>query len=428
MASIYESALTKAVSDLESRGYTVQTELSPSSKSPLRADILGWGVDSNGVLRPIVGVEILSPEKMGEKDLSNSRRQLKMVRDYFGTKTHFIYDGKTWLELSENFLEFNVSSGPVSMSGIESSHVTDINSITNLIEIPFWQSVERLRNDMPVESGALIAIEELLKDPRITDDAVYLTSHPAIGLDPDSLIKACLGLIERTLGRNAQFSSPRNVIDFLFNLISPQSFIGSFIDPFSGSGATLREFVLRSKLNNSSIGHVEGIEINSRIAVISRLFNSLIDTGIKVTTGDSITATKELFDVSVSIPPLGIRRNSSVETPFGPTLNGDLIALFQIATSLKPNGVAACLVAPGWTWQVSREAIEFRNWLSTNFHVVALISMPAVLKATGIKPVALIIRNSAPGETIVGTMGEDWLEQSQPQGELFQQIQASLKI
>ena len=135
-----------------------------------------------------------------------------------------------------------------------------------------------------------------------------------------------------------------------------------------------------------------------------------------------------MVDVSVSIPPLGIRRTSPIDTPFGPTSNGDLVALVQIATSLKPNGVAACLVAPGWTWQVSREALEFRNWLSTNFHVVALISMPAVLDSTRIKPVVLVIRNSAPGETIVGTMGDDWLEQSQPQGELFQQIQASLKI
>jgi hypothetical protein len=428
MASIYESALMKAVSDLESRGYTVQTEPSPSPKSPLRGDILGWGVDSTGVLRPLVGVEILSPDKMREKDISNSRRQLKMLHDYFGTKTNFIYDGEKWLELSENFLEFNVSSGPVSMFGIESSCVIDVKSITNLIEVPFWQSVERLRNDMPVESCALIAVEELLKNPRVTDVAVYLTSHPAIGLNPDSLIKACLGLIERTLGRNAEFSSPRNVIDFLFNLISPQGFTGSFVDPFSGLGATLREFVLRSKLNKTSHESVEGIEINSRTAEMSRLFNSLIDTQIKVTTGDSVTTRKELFDVSVSIPPLGIRRTSPVETPFGPTSNGDLIALIQIASSLKPNGVAACLVAPSWTWQISREAVEFRNWLSANFHVVALISMPAILKATGIKPVALIIRNSAPGETIVGTLGEDWLEQSQPQGELFQQIQASLKI
>ena len=54
--------------------------------------------------------------------------------------------------------------------------------------------------------------------------------------------------------------------------------------------------------------------------------------------------------------------------------------------------------------------------------------MPAVLNTTGIKPVALIIRNSTPGETIVGTLGEDWLEQSQPEGELFQQIQTSLRI
>ena len=135
-----------------------------------------------------------------------------------------------------------------------------------------------------------------------------------------------------------------------------------------------------------------------------------------------------MCDVSISIPPLGVRLNNSVDTPFGPTINGDLISISQIATSLKPNGVAACVVAPSWTWQVSREAVEFRKWLSSNFHVVALISMPAILNATAIKPVVIIIRNSAPGETIVGTLGEDWLEQSQPQGELYQQIQLSLKL
>ena len=430
MASIYESALTKALDDLESRGYIVQTELSESSQSLLRDYILGWGVDSNGDLRPMVGVEILSPGLTGgelEKLLNEARRLLKLLRDYLGTKTNFVYDGEKWLELSENSLEFNVSSGPVSMSGIEASYVTDIKSITILIEVPFWQSVKRSLNDMPIESAVLIAVEELLKDSRVTDYAVYLSSHPGIGLDPDSLIKACLVLLERG-GRNAQFITPKNVIDFLFNLISPQGFSGSFLDPFSGSGSTLREFVLRSKLNNSSIGHVEGIEINSRIGEISRLFNSMIDPSIKVITGDSTTTERELCDVSISVPPLGIRLNNSVDTPFGPTINGDLISISQIATSLKPNGVAACVVAPSWTWQVSKEAVEFRKWLSSNFHVVALISMPAILNATAIKPVVIIIRNSAPGETIVGTLGEDWLEQSQPQGELYQQIQLSLKL
>lgn len=431
MASMYESALTKAASDLESRGYTVQIEPSASSRSSLRADVLGWGVDPAGTLRPMVAVEILTPGAIGEeleKLLSRARRQLKSIRDYFGTRTNFVYDGEKWLELSENFLEFNVSPGPALMSGTEAGRVTDIQSITNLIEVPFRQSVERLRNDMPLESSSLIAVEELLKNPRRTDKSVYLTSHPGIGLDPDSLIKACQSLIERALGRDAQFLTPTNVISFLFNLITPQGLSGDFIDPFSGSGATLREFVFRSKLNNSAIGKVEGIEINSRISEISHLFNSLIDPLINVTTGDSHTIAKQQFDVSVSIPPFGIRRNSPVDTPFGPTLNGDLLTLFQIASLLKPNGVAVCLTPPGWTWQVSREASEFRKWLSSNFHVVALISLPAILSSTGIKPVVLIIRNSTPGETIVGTMGEDWLTQSQPDGELYQQIQASLGI
>lgn len=184
MASMYESALTKAASDLESRGYTVQIEPSASSRSSLRADILGWGVDPSGTLRQMVAVEILTPGAIGEeleKSLSRARRQLRSIRDYFGTRTNFVYDGEKWLELSENFLEFTVSPGPEHMSETQAGCVTDIQSITNLIGALFRQSMERLRNGMEPASKSLIAVEELIKNPRISNQSVYLTSHPTIG-------------------------------------------------------------------------------------------------------------------------------------------------------------------------------------------------------------------------------------------------------
>jgi hypothetical protein len=46
---------------------------------------------------------------------------------------------------------------------------------------------------------------------------------------------------------------------------------------------------------------------------------------------------------------------------------------------------------------------------------------------TAISPVALLVRNSAPGETVVGTLKEDWFAQSKEDQELKSAINDLLK-
>lgn len=430
MSSKYESALVQAISLLEERGYSVQLEAESSSRKGFRADLLGWGNDNSGKTKPIVAIEMISAagtEVHIELSIAKARRQLRAIRDKFGTELHFIFDGTTWRSLSENFLEIEPSNGPPKISrgaGI----VSDVDSISSLISNSLWRTFDRLRNEMSPESSVFIAIEELLEGAKFEPGkTVFLVSNPKIGLDPMALVAACTKQIEKVLGRNANFVTPAKAVDFLFNLIGGNGFYGDFFDPFSGSGSTLREFAIRTENQGEPDAKIEGYEINNRVSDLSRLLNSLVDSRIHVMTENSYFANEVLCDFSVSIPPFGVRMHESMETPFGSVMNGDIAAIYKIAASLKSGGIAACITVPGWTWSRSRESVEFRNWLSSNFHVVALLSLPAIMNHTAIKPIVLIIRNTAPGETIVGTLGDDWLVQSTPNSELSQAIGSALK-
>lgn len=419
MLSEYEVITTVALL-LKDRGYAV--EISPDLDKVVRPDILGWGTDGAGVTKPIVAVEIkLNPLKT----LNGAIAQLKSISDRFGTTENFIFDGETWLKVATNFLGIEASDGP----GLLTSPVevlTDLASVSRLIVKPLFEASNSLRGDMDFHSVIMESVKQLLKEPRIgMQGEVFLREFPHLGIAAETLIKACTDYIDKSLGKMDAITTPAPVISFLFNLLGSKKLEGTFLDPFSGSGSMLREFVIRGRSQGSSHLRSVGVEINHNVAILSNLFNSFIDPEISVTRDDSFRSEHIPCDVCVTFPPMGVKLNEPVATPFGPTRNGDIAAITLVASTLKPDGVAVMLTAPAWTW--NKEGSALREWLRSNFHVVALLSLPPVLKnLTSISPLALVIRNATPDETIVGTLGDDWSLQAQPDGELFRLISLAL--
>jgi type I restriction-modification system DNA methylase subunit len=215
-------------------------------------------------------------------------------------------------------------------------------------------------------------------------------------------------------------------VDFLFNLVGNLSGVKAFYDPFAGSGSNTREAWIRFGLISEEKIQITGREINSSVVELAEVLNSASKSHVTMELGNSFMLPSVSADLVITVPPLGMRLNEPIETPFGSTKNGDIAAIALAVSSLKPNGVAAMISPPGWTW--SKEGQALRDWLSQNYHVIALLGLPPVLnKFTAISPVALVVRNSAPGKTVVGTLREDWLTQSSDDQELKRAVNELLR-
>jgi len=421
MLSEYEATM-HVVLLLKERGYTVENAPESSSRKGVRSDLLGWGADAHYVTRPLVAVEI---KLNARSSLSDSVKQLKSVSDRVGTRDHFIFDGQSWFAVDPNFLGVEPSDGPAILQR-QSDVIFDRTSVSRLISKPLFEAADRLRGQLPAHSLAPQAVEELLQSARIGDRGeVYLRDTPNLGIDAFTLIMACTDYIEKMLGRYATYTTPLPVTSFLFNLLGSSRLEGQFIDPFSGTGSMMREFVTRSRRQGFNNFTAQGQEINREIVEFSNLLNRFLDPSISTAQTDTFSRQIPACDFSVSVPPFGLRLNEFISLPFGQTKSGDVAAIARIASSLNPGGVCVVLTPPSWTW--NREGSQLREWLHNNFHVVALLSLPPILKGiTSIPPIALVLKNSAPGETIVGTLGDDWLSQSEPGGELFQLLDSAL--
>lgn len=422
MLSEYE-ATTHVVLLLKERGYTVEVAPESSLHRGVRPDVLGWGADENSVTRPLVAVEI----KLNAKSsLSDAVKQLKSTSDRVGTQDHFIFDGQSWFAVDANFLGVEPSDGPATLQRV-SDLISDQKSVSRLISKPLFEAANRLRGKARDHSMVAEAIEELLQGARIGDlGEIYLRDTPNLGIDARTLIMACTDYMEKMLGKYSTNTTPLPVISFLFNLLGNSRLNGKFLDPFSGSGSMMREFVTRARRQGLHNFTAHGQEINRDVVEFSNLLNRFLDPSITTAQADSFRVENPACDFSVSVPPLGLKLNEFISLPFGQTKNGDVAAIARIAASLKPGGVCVVLTPPSWTW--NREGSQLRDWLHNNFHVVALLSLPPILKGiTGIPLVALVLRNSVPGETIVGTLGDDWLSQSEPGGELFQLLDSALE-
>ena len=286
--------------------------------------------------------------------------------------------------------------------------------------------MDATRGQLSIQEGIISAIRTILDSSTNLGDAIALSGNATMPLDRQAFVKALQQILMQMSGKDAQFGTPTEVVDFLFNLVGSLPKVKTFYDPFAGSGSTAREAWIRFGLTSDEQIQITGREINNSVVELADVLNSASKSHVTMELGNSFMLPSILADLVVTVPPLGMRLNEPIETPFGSTKNGDIAAIALAVSSLKPNGVAAMISPPGWTW--SKEGQALRDWLSQNYHVIALLALPPVLnKVTAISPVALVVRNSAPGNTVVGTLKEDWLTQSSDDQELKRAVNELLR-
>lgn len=415
--------IDQTVQALVELGYSVDSQTWMSRGNQGRVNIFGWGAGSQGSIVPLVAVEVL--ETVTPQNIELALQQLSSAQTMMGTRNSFIFNGQTWWRVSEDFRSVEEGPQPNAVKAL-TKKITDPIAIGPMIKPELWKAMDATRGQLSVQEGIIAAIQTVLDNSANLGDAIALSGNASMPLDRQAFVKALQQILVQMSGKDAQFSTPPEVVDFLFNLVGNLSGVKTFYDPFAGSGSNTREAWIRFGLTSEEKIQITGREINSSVVELAEVLNSASKSHVTMELGNSFMLPSVSADLVITVPPLGMRLNEPIETPFGSTKNGDIAAIALAVSSLKPNGVVAMISPPGWTW--SKEGQALRDWLSQNYHVIALLGLPPVLnKVTAISPVALVVRNSVPGETVVGTLKEDWLTQSSEDQELKRAVDELLK-
>ena len=415
--------IDQTVQALVELGYSVDSQTWMSRGNQGRVNIFGWGAGSQGNIVPLVAVEVL--ETVTPQNIELALQQLSSAQTMMDTRNSFIFNGQTWWRVSEDFRSVEEGPQPNAVKAL-TKKITDPIAIGPMIKPELWKAMDATRGQLSVQEGIIAAIQTVLDNSANLGDAIALSGNASMPLDRQAFVKALQQILVQMSGKDAQFSTPPEVVAFLFNLVGNLSGVKAFYDPFAGSGSNTREAWIRFGLTSEEKIQITGREINSSVVELAEVLNSASKSHVTMELGNSFMLPSVTADLVVTVPPLGMRLNEPIETPFGSTKNGDIAAIALAVSSLKPNGVAAMISPPGWTW--SKEGQALRDWLSQNYHVIALLGLPPVLnKVTAISPVALVVRNSVPGETVVGTLKEDWLTQSSEDQELKRAVDELLK-
>jgi len=415
--------IDQTVQALVELGYSVDSQTWMSRGNKGRVNIFGWGAGTQGNIVPLVAVEVL--EAVTPENIELALQQLSSAQTMMDTRNSFIFDGETWWRVSEDFRSVEEGPQPNPVKAL-TKKITNSLSIGPMIKPELWKAMDATRGQLSIQEGIISAIRTILDSSTNLGDAIALSGNATMPLDRQAFVKALQQILMQMSGKDAQFGTPTEVVDFLFNLVGSLPKVKTFYDPFAGSGSTAREAWIRFGLTSDEQIQITGREINNSVVELADVLNSASKSHVTMELGNSFMLPSILADLVVTVPPLGMRLNEPIETPFGSTKNGDIAAIALAVSSLKPNGVAAMISPPGWTW--SKEGQALRDWLSQNYHVIALLALPPVLnKVTAISPVALVVRNSAPGNTVVGTLKEDWLTQSSDDQELKRAVNELLR-
>ena len=415
--------IDQTVQALVELGYSVDSQTWMSRGNKGRVNIFGWGAGTQGNIVPLVAVEVL--EAVTPENIELALQQLSSAQTMMDTRNSFIFNGLTWWRVSEDFRSVEEGPQPNPVKAL-TKKITNSLSIGPMIKPELWKAMDATRGQLSIQEGIISAIRTILDSSTNLGDAIALSGNATMPLDRQAFVKALQQILMQMSGKDAQFGTPTEVVDFLFNLVGSLPKVKTFYDPFAGSGSTAREAWIRFGLTSGEQIQITGREINNSVVELADVLNSASKSHVTMELGNSFMLPSILADLVVTVPPLGMRLNEPIETPFGSTKNGDIAAIALAVSSLKPNGVAAMISPPGWTW--SKEGQALRDWLSQNYHVIALLALPPVLnKVTAISPVALVVRNSAPGNTVVGTLKEDWLTQSSDDQELKRAVNELLR-
>lgn len=396
---------------LEEAGFFVAREVEHVGKGTrARADVVAYAPDDDGTLKPEIIVEIKS--RPGKYDRTSALAQLSRYAVAFDTPRAYLYDG-TWYEVDSTFTEAHETLPPRPTRVGEATGAVELTPdlVRPSIRRALWSISDTSRGTSKqgdFSTGMLADVLGLVGH----EFRGWTNRHP---LDRWRLAKTIASELLQSHFRSIRL--PISLADGMANLLAADSNwrVG---DPACGIGTLLLSVGDHGARRDRPV-LLFGADRDNRFVDIARQLLRFAGADLNVTAAETSGVNRPNLDGGISFGPIGAKRSERFQLPSGHwTRDEDVFALASLVTRIAPGG----RVVFGTTQRFlfSGALAEFRRYLSETFRVVAVVELPTrSLEGTAVVPALIVIENTAPGETLVARLEDDWANQLSEAGEFY---------
>lgn len=417
------SLLADAASQLRAAGFFVEREVTFGTRG-VAADLVAWAPDESGELIRDVVVEA----KRGRFDQS-SLAQLSRIASIAGARRAFVFTGE-WLAVDPAFSETRPSPPPRPLHRPDRVRVP-YALLEDTLRRAMWKSHDAARNsggEVRNDARSIGALVSQLNSAPGSADWANLARAPGTALS----VARILASIPEEVGL------PLELTSCLARLLQPSDQM-AVLDPFCGLGGCLWAVADEAQQRRASV-ELFGWERNEDAATVIRQLAAFAHQELSVEAFEvppsldgqlqlapAEVPSRPIFDAVISVLPFNAKGPRTYnlatgdQTPFI-----DLAVLDAVGDWLKPGGRAVLVAAPRLLF-AEGDAARVRARLACTMRVVSVVELPGgVLKNTKIQCGIVVLEKSAPGETLVARLTDDWKEQLSATGEFFRTYIAHL--
>jgi hypothetical protein len=382
---------------------------------------------ADGGLQPAVAVEV---KKLGsDRSRDDALDQLADARHTLGTRLHYVFDGNSWFEADSGLRKLHQVSAPARNQAPGQGRLTDPLLVEHLLAQQMWRSAEAHRGDRSAMDSLRVLVEFLAEERSIQVGDVRVPAEDGL------LWAAVRELALRVLSelRATEWTTDQAIARAMATLSGSVGHV--YLDPFCGLGSLLWHAADRlQELGRAA--ELLGVDINADVVSSAQSFARLCPLPLSIRLGDAFQQTSSAAaadgvafaaDRVLAQPPLGLRLSQPYALSNGEeTSDGDLASLDVCLRALQSGGRAVLQHSRGWTFR-SGSSLRYRRFLAETVHVAAVVGLPpGALRGTGIPSVLTVLQKSAPGETFVAQLEQDWQQQLSDEGEVMRALLAHL--
>lgn len=428
-AEAENAAEAAAAQALREAGYPLVLREVPKRDQRTRVDVVAYAPTADGGLRATVAVEVKSKHLGSQRSRDDALDQLAGARHRLGTRLHYVANEDGWWEADSGLRKLHQVPGPARNEAPGPGRLTDPLLVEHLLTQQFWRFADRHRGERSVADSLRALVEVLAEQRSIQAGDVQVPAE-------DGLLWAAareLGMRVLSELRATEWTSDQTIAGAMATLAGTDGHL--YLDPFCGVGSLLWHAADRLQ-ELGWAAELQGLEINADVVSNAQAFARLCPVPLSIARGDAFQQTFSTAaddgatftaDRVLTQPPLGLRLTQPYTLSSGEdTTDGDLASLDVCLRALRPGGRAVLQHSRGWTFR-SGPSLRYRQFLAQTVRVAAIVGLPSgALRGTGVPSVLTVIEKSAPGETFIAQLEQDWPQQLSDDGDVMRALLAHL--